>query len=184
MSIISAGTSTTNALVQTGDTNGNLVFKTNNGTTALTLGTDQSATFSGAVSATTGDFSGAVSATTGDFSGVVTFGAAGLETKVAMAANDIDLSAGNYFTKTISATTTFTVSNVPTSGTVASFILVLTNAGSQTINWSTSFGGSNLIKWAGGTAPTLTASGVDSLGFYTFNGGTTWTGLVLGKDIK
>lgn len=40
------------------------------------------------------------------------------------------------------------------------------------------------MKWAGGTAPTLTASGRDALGFYTYDGGTTWTGLVLGKDIK
>lgn len=106
------------------------------------------------------------------------------ETKVAMAAVDIDISAGNYFTKTISATTTFTVSNVPATGTAASFILDLTNGGSQTINWSTSFGGSNLIKWAGGTAPTLTASGRDILGFFTHDGGTIWNGLVLGKDVK
>lgn len=105
------------------------------------------------------------------------------ETQVAMAASDIDLSAGNYFTKTISATTTFTVSNVPASGTAASFILDLTNGGSQTINWSTSFG-TAVIKWAGGTAPTLTTSGRDVLGFYTYDAGTTWTGLVLGKDVK
>lgn len=100
------------------------------------------------------------------------------ETRVTMAASDIDLSAGNWFTKTISATTTLTVSNTPASGTAASFILDLTNGGSQTINWWTG------VKWVGGTAPTLTTSGRDSLGFYTYDGGTTWTGLVLGKDIK
>jgi hypothetical protein len=51
MSVISAGTTLTTALVQTGDTNGNLVFRTGaSGTTALTLGSDQSATFAGAVS--------------------------------------------------------------------------------------------------------------------------------------
>ena len=101
-----------------------------------------------------------------------------LETKVAVAASDIDLSVGNWFTKTISGTTTFTVSNVPASGTTGSFILDLTNGGSATINWWTG------TKWAGGTAPTLTASGRDVLGFYTYDGGTTWTGLVLGKDVK
>lgn len=100
------------------------------------------------------------------------------ETKVAMAANNIDLSAGNYFTKTISTGTTLTVSNVPTTGTAASFILDLTNGGAGTITWWSG------VKWAGGTAPTLTASGRDSLGFFTHDGGTTWTGLVLGKDIK
>ena len=100
------------------------------------------------------------------------------ETKVAMAANDVDLSAGNYFTKTISTTTTLTVSNVPTTGTAVSFILDLTNGGAGTITWWTG------MKWAGGTAPTLTSSGRDVLGFFTHDGGTTWTGLVLGKDVK
>lgn len=100
------------------------------------------------------------------------------ETKVTMAASDIDLRTGNYFTRTISTTTTLTVSNVPAAGTAASFILDLTNGGSGTINWWSG------MKWAGGTAPTLTAAGRDVLGFFTHDGGTTWTGLVLGKDVK
>lgn len=100
------------------------------------------------------------------------------ETKVAMAANDVDLSAGNYFTKTISTTTTLTVSNVPTTGTAVSFILDLTNGGAGTITWWSG------MKWAGGTAPTLTASGRDVLGFFTHDGGTTWSGFLLGKDVK
>jgi hypothetical protein len=97
------------------------------------------------------------------------------ETSVAVAASNIDLSLGNYFTRTISGTTTFTVSNVASSGTVNSFILQLTNGGSATVNW---FSG---VEWAGGTAPTLTASGVDVLGFYTLDGGTNWYSFVLGK---
>ena len=100
------------------------------------------------------------------------------ETRVAMGANDINLSSGNYFTKTISGATTLTVSNIPTTGTAQSFILDLTNGGSATITW---FSG---VKWAGGTAPTLTSSGRDVLGFFTHDGGTTWSGLVLAKDIK
>lgn len=100
------------------------------------------------------------------------------ETKVAMAADDVDLSLGNYYSKTISTTTTLTVSNVPTTGTAASFILDLTNGGVATITWWSG------MKWVGGTAPTLTASGRDVLGFFTYDGGTTWTGLVLGKDVK
>lgn len=101
-----------------------------------------------------------------------------LETRVAMAANNIDLSAGGYFTKTISAATTLTVSNVPSSGTGVSFILDLTNGGSSAITWWSG------VKWAGGASPTLTASGRDVLGFFTHDGGVTWTGLVLGKDVK
>ena len=100
------------------------------------------------------------------------------EVRVAMPANAIDLATGNLFTKTISGATTLTVSNVPTTGTAASFILELTNAGSAAITW---FSG---VKWAGGTAPILTASGVDVLGFYTHNGGTTWRGFLLSKDSK
>ena len=100
------------------------------------------------------------------------------ETKVAVSASAIDLATGNYFTKTISGTTTFTVSNIPASGTGISFILDLTNGGSATINWWSG------MKWAGGSAPTLTSAGRDALGFFTHDGGTTWSGLVLGKDIK
>ena len=100
------------------------------------------------------------------------------ETKVAMAANDVDLSAGNYFTKTITTTTTLTVSNVPSTGTAVSFILDLTNGGAGAITWWSG------MKWVGGTAPTLTASGRDALGFFTHDGGTTWSGFVLGKDVK
>ena len=101
-----------------------------------------------------------------------------IERREAVAAADIDLSKGNYFTKTISGTTTFTVSNVPTSGSVASIILDLTNGGSATITWWSG------TKWVGGTAPTLTTSGRDVLGFFTHDAGTTWSGFVLGKDVK
>lgn len=100
------------------------------------------------------------------------------EARVVMPANDINLLNGNYFTRTISGATTLTVSNVPATGTAASFILDLTNGGSATITWWSG------VKWAGGTAPTLTAAGRDVLGFFTHDGGTTWTGLVLGKDVK
>lgn len=99
------------------------------------------------------------------------------ETRVAVVASDIDLSAGNYFTKTISGATTFTVSNVPASGTVAAFILELTNPGTAVTWWSG-------VKWVGGTQPTWTGTGVDVLAFYTVDGGTTWRGFAVGKDSK
>ena len=100
------------------------------------------------------------------------------ETKVAVPINNIDLSLGNLYTKTISGATTLTVSNVPPTGTLVTFILDLTNGGSATVSWWTG------VKWPGGTIPTLTTSGRDVLGFFTYNGGTTWTGLILGKDVK
>jgi len=149
MSTISAGTTSGTALVSTGNTAGTLIFQTNGTTTALTLGTDQTATYAAGV----------------------------IEKKTAIAASDIDLAVGNYFTKTISTTTTFTVSNVATTGAVSAFVLELTNGGAATVNW---FSG---VTWNGATAPTLTASGVDVLAFFTYDGGTTWRAFVLGQGM-
>ena len=96
---------------------------------------------------------------------------------VAVAASAIDCSAGNYFTKTASGALTWTVTNVPASGAFT-FLLELTNGGTGTQTWMSG------IKWPGGTAPTLTTSGVDVLGFITDDGGTTWRGVQLMKDSK
>lgn len=99
------------------------------------------------------------------------------ETKTTSSSYNFDLAVGNYFTHTASANN-LTVSNVPASGVVASFIVELTNGGAYTFAfWSG-------VKWAGGSVPALTASGVDVLGFYTHDGGTTWRGLLLAKDSK
>lgn len=101
------------------------------------------------------------------------------ETQISLGVSSaIDLSLGNVFTKSVNSDTTFSVLNCLSSGTSNSFILELTNAGSFTITW---FSG---IKWAEGIAPVLTASGVDVLGFYSYDGGVTWKGLVLGNDMK
>ena len=101
------------------------------------------------------------------------------ETQISLGVSSaIDLSLGNLFTKSINSNTTFSVLNCLSSGTSNSFILELVNAGAFTITW---FSG---IKWAEGIAPVLTASGVDVLGFYSYDGGVTWKGLVLGNDMK
>ncbi|MFZ6734752.1 hypothetical protein ACO0LG_22705 [Undibacterium sp. Ji42W] len=101
-----------------------------------------------------------------------------VEAKVAMAAgNNIDMATGTLFAKTITGAATLTVSNIPAAG-LGSFLLDVTNGGSATITWWAN------IKWAGGTAPALTAAGRDMLGFLTYDAGATWTGLVLGKNIK
>lgn len=101
------------------------------------------------------------------------------ETQISLGVSSaIDLSLGNLFTKSVNSSTTFSVLNFLSSGTSNSFILELVNAGAFTITW---FRG---IKWAGGTAPLLTASGVDVLGFYSYDGGVTWKGLVLGNNMK
>lgn len=88
---------------------------------------------------------------------------------------DIDITLGNVVTGTVdTSTTTFTFSNPSASGTACSFTLILTNGGSQTVNWPAS------VKWAGNIDPTLTAAGVDILTFVTVDAGTTWYGFVAG----
>jgi hypothetical protein len=96
------------------------------------------------------------------------------ETKVAMGANDVDLSAGNVFSKTISGATTLTFSNPPASGKAGGFSLILTNGGSATVTWP------GAVDWAAATPPTLTAAGVDVLTFTTIDGGTIWYGIASG----
>jgi hypothetical protein len=100
------------------------------------------------------------------------------ESRVAMAANEINLAQGNYFTKTITGATTFTVSNAPASGTAQSFILDLTDGGSAVITWWSG------VKHPGGTPLPLTTTGRDVLGFFTHDGGANWTMVVLARDVK
>lgn len=92
-------------------------------------------------------------------------------------AQTIDLSLGTVVTATITTTTTFTITNTPAATSGVSFVLVLTNGGAGAITWPTS------VKWPGGTAPTLTASGRDRIFFMTHDGGTTWDANAL-KDFK
>ena len=124
----------------------------------------------------TGHASLDLSLTGGTMTGAIT---AIRETQVSLGAgNSINLSQGNVFTKTVNATTTFTISGFLPQGASNSFILELTNGGSYTIKW---FSG---VKWSEGTAPILTSVGVDILGFYSYDGGVTWRGMVLCKDSK
>ena len=84
----------------------------------------------------------------------------------------IDLSLGNYVSATVAGSTTWTFSNPFTSPTAVVFILELTNGGSAVLTWPAA------VKWPNGTAPTLTASGIDLLSFITDDGGTTWRGVL------
>jgi len=93
----------------------------------------------------------------------------------AVGALAIDCSTGNYFTKTISANSTFTFTNPAASGSVTSFTLELTHS-SGTITWPTT------VVWNGGvgkTAPTVTAGKTHLFMFVTDDAGTTYRGSVL-----
>jgi hypothetical protein len=88
---------------------------------------------------------------------------------------DIDITAGNVVTATVdTSANTFTFSNPSVSGVSCSFTLILTNGGSQTVNWPAT------VDWAAATAPTLTAAGVDVLTFMTVDAGTIWYGFAGG----
>ena len=88
---------------------------------------------------------------------------------------DFDLTVGNVASVTVDTNAnTFTFSNPSASGTACTLTLIITNGASQTLNWPSS------VDWAGGSAPTLTASGRDVLTFLTIDAGTIWYGFVGG----
>ena len=95
----------------------------------------------------------------------------------AVSALDIDLSTGNYFTKTISANSTFTFSNPPSSGTVGSFTLELTHT-SGTVTWPSS------VKFPADTAPTLTTGKTHLFVFVTDDGGSRYRGAALADYVN
>jgi hypothetical protein len=90
----------------------------------------------------------------------------------------IDVTLGNFVTATATGITTWTFSNPVQSPNACGFILELVNGGSATQNWP------GTVRWPGGTAPTLTASGVDILVFITDDGGANWRGVASMVDSK
>lgn len=86
----------------------------------------------------------------------------------AVAALNLDLSASDFFTKSISANSTFTFSN-PTASTGQGFLLLLTVTSAAVPTWPAS------VKWSSGSAP-IPGNGAHLFGFVTFDGGTTWVG--------
>ena len=111
------------------------------------------------------------------FNGGVSVDGAYEQTAEAVAALDINLSTGNYFTKTINGNSTFTFSNPPASGTVGSFTLELTHT-SGTVTWPAS------VKFPADTAPTLTAGKTHLFVFVTDDGGTTYRGAALADYVN
>ena len=88
------------------------------------------------------------------------------QTSIEVSALDIDCSLGNYFTKTISSSSTFTFSNVPASRSYSFTLCVVHDSG--TITWPAS------VKWPKNTAPTLTTYKNHKFMFSTYNGGSVF----------
>jgi hypothetical protein len=96
------------------------------------------------------------------------------QTVVSLGTTDVNLSSGNYFTKAVSAASTFTFSNPPSSGIVQSFTLEIDVTGTgTTIDWPTE------VEWNGNSAPSLTDTKTHLFMFVTRDGGSTYRGSAL-----
>jgi hypothetical protein len=107
------------------------------------------------------------------FAGGTTITGSNKQNVVAMAALDIDLSAADFFTKSISANSTFTLSN-PTAATGQVVILELTISSAAVPTWPTGGG------WGGSVVPTL-GNGRHLIALISLDGWSSWTGVVLSK---
>ena len=96
----------------------------------------------------------------------------------------LDLTTGNHFVTTLTENiSTSTFSNPPGTGKFMSFSWeIIQDAGAS--GYTVAFPAS--VDWAGGSAPTLTAtaSAVDIFTFVTRDGGTTWYGGIFGQDFS
>jgi hypothetical protein len=93
------------------------------------------------------------------------------------ASTPIDCSTANNFRRQFNGTATVTFTNVPV-GKAFGFTLLTVNAGAFVITWPAT------VNWAGGIQPVLTSSGEDVLVFYTFDGGTSWYGFTIAKNLS
>ena len=93
----------------------------------------------------------------------------------------IDLSAGTVFNVNVTSSFTNFVNSNYAASRAQAFTLFLTGNGTgYTQTWSNTA----TVKWAGGTAPTLTTTNnkVDIISFVTPNGGASWYGFIGGQN--
>jgi hypothetical protein len=83
-------------------------------------------------------------------------------------AQAMDFSLGNVVSITANGDLTLSITNPPASGKTGTLTLLLTNGGAVSVTWPSG------TTWLTGSAPSLTASGLDVLSFTTTDGGTTW----------
>lgn len=93
----------------------------------------------------------------------------------------LNLANGNVFDLTLTGNITLTFSGSTASVACSMTLIARQDAtGSRTITWPAA------VKWAGGTAPTIStgASKVDTFTFFTVDNGTTWYGYASGIDMR
>lgn len=116
---------------------------------------------------------GAAASASPTITGGITLSGSTKQNVQALGALDFDLSLTDFFTKSISANSTFTFSN-PTASKGQAFGVELTISSAAVPTWPAT------VKWEGSATPTL-GNGVHVVGFVTFNGGTTWYGVILSR---
>lgn len=114
---------------------------------------------------------GAAASTSPTFTGGVTQSGSTKQSVQAVAAADFDVSLQDFFTKSISANTTFTITGA-TASKAQGFALWLTISSGAAPTWPAA------VKWAYGAGAPALGNGSHLLGFITSDGGTTWVGLV------
>jgi hypothetical protein len=106
-----------------------------------------------------------------------------IKTAPAIAGGVLTLNAttGNVFAISLNSNiSTITMSGAPAGGTAYGMTVAFTADGTaRSIAWPASF------RWAGGTAPTLTATAnkVDIFVFVTWDGGSTWYAHIAGQNM-
>lgn len=96
-------------------------------------------------------------------------------------ATSIDLATGNVFTVTLGASIAVTFTGA-TAGKACAVSLYIKQdgTGSRVVTWPIS------VKWAGGSAPTLStgANALDIVVVESLDGGTTWYGSLVGTNFS
>lgn len=117
----------------------------------------------------------------GDFLSTEGNGLAEGHTALSGTTPSVSMNAGGSFSLVLSGNTTFTFADAPATGSSGFSLKVTQDAGGSgyTVTWPAS------VQWSGGTAPELTATAdkSDVFVFTTDDGGTSFVGLVAGKDI-
>ena len=117
----------------------------------------------------------------GDFLSIEGSGLAEGYTPLSGTSPSVSLSSGGAFSLVLSGNTTVSFTNAPSTGASGFSLSITQDAGGSgfTVTWPAS------VRWPGGAAPALTATGgkTDAFIFTTSDGGSTYTGLVAGKDI-
>jgi hypothetical protein len=102
-----------------------------------------------------------------------------VNTGVVSGAQTLDLHSGNIFQIKPNGAITIAFSNVPASGTFVGALIRHEGDGTaRTYTWPTT------TKWAYGEAPTMTSTNAkfDLVSLFTYDGGTTYFGQILGQN--